>query len=97
MAFQGGLLGHNHDDFVGSMQRWTRLLDSKNGGNDSDDDEEDETTIGQILSDLPNGIKLPAWLSKSYQTLKDEKLNSEFKVKRPDDTPKHFEGKKSNF
>ena len=78
------------------MQKWTRTLDSKTGGNESDDDE-DELTIGQILSDLPSGIKMPEWLSKSNPALKNEKLNSKLKVKRPDDTPQHFQGKKLNF
>jgi len=85
-----GIIEQNHDDFVVSMQKWTRTLDSKTGGNESDDDE-DELTIGQILSDLPSGIKMPEWLSKSNPALKNEKLNSKLKVKRPDDTPQHFQ------
>ena len=59
------------------------------------DDGEDETTIGQILTDLPNGIKLPPWMSKSYDDLKNERLNSRMKNKSADDFTNHLQGTSS--
>ena len=73
-----------------------RTINEANGDNESDDDE-DETTIGQILSDLPTSIKLPPWMSKSYDALKNERLNSGMKIKNQDDYTSQLQGKSSIF
>jgi len=84
------LLGNTHEDYVNSLKKFVKILNETNDGNESDNGE-DETTIGQILSDLPNGVKIPACISKSYDALKDIKLNSGFKVTEAPDYTSNFQ------
>ena len=94
--FQSGLLDSSHGEYAASLQQLIKTINEGNGDDESDDDE-DETTIGQILSDLPSGIKLQPWLSKSYDALKNERLNSGMKIQNPDDYTSSFQGKSSIF
>jgi len=92
---RSGLLESSHGEYAASIQEVIRTINEANGDNESDDDE-DETTIGQILSDLPTSIKLPPWMSKSYDELKNERLNSGMKIKSPDDYTSHLQAIESS-
>ena len=96
LAFQSGLLESSHGEYAASLQEVIGTINEANGDNESDDGE-DETTIGQILSDLPTSIKLPLWMSKSYDGLKNERLNSGMKIKSPDDYTSQLQGTSSIF
>ena len=90
------MLDSSHGEYAASLQQLIKTINEGNRDDESDDDE-DETTIGQILSDLPSGIKLQPWLSKSYDALKNERLNSGMKIQNPDDYTSSFQGTSSFF
>lgn len=92
---RSGLLDSSHGEYAASLQQLIKTINEGKGDDESDDDE-DETTIGQILSDLPSGIKLQPWLSKSYDALKNERLNSGMKIQNPDDYTSSFQAIESS-